>query len=228
MPGTSWSVGWPVAGSRRGAIVRARSPRSTAPSFGPCTAFARRPCRARRDRPVCCSRPAVWCPVRHAGPSSARGRRSVPTATTTRARRLAVARPGAVASLHDRVQRDWLVCAALRPGFRVRCKLAYSKVSSSRPGAGPRPVPLRLDGPKDQTAPPPTLRSRPLTSTRRCTRRRSQGGPGRPPLADGTVYRLRWAARSTPADHRIVPTGRPSRGASRLIRSGSRPTSRST
>jgi hypothetical protein len=168
----------------------------TAPSFGPVHGLRDKgPCRARRDKPLCPHGRPAWCGKRHREDDPQLGKPLCADCYDYTAhvvwqwhapelwRRLTIA-----------LQRDLARrCGLSVKAFRRRCKIAYAKVVEFQArGVIHIHVPIRLDGPDGPDGAAPDL---PLTTADLEDAVQSAAAKVRldaPPLADGTVYRLRW------------------------------------
>ena len=170
----------------------------TAPSFGPVHGLRDKgPCRARRDKPICPHGRPAWCGKRHREDDPQLGKPLCADCYDYAAhlvwqwhapelwRRLTIA-----------LQRDLARrCGLSVKAFRRRCKIAYAKVVEFQArGVIHIHVPIRLDGPDGPDGAAPDL---PLTTGDLEDAINTATAKVRldaPPLADGTVYRLRWGA----------------------------------
>ena len=170
----------------------------TAPSFGPVHGIRQKgPCRARRDKPVCEHGRPLWCGRRHAEDDAWLG---TPLCVDCYDYTGHVVWQWHAPELWRRftiaLQRDLARrCGLPVTGFRARCKIAYSKVVEFQArGLIHLHVPIRLDGPEGPDGLAPDL---PVGTVDLEAAVHSAAGKvalDSAPLADGTVYRLRWGS----------------------------------
>jgi hypothetical protein len=177
----------------------------TAPSFGPVHGLRDKgPCRARRDKPLCPHGRPLWCNARHHEDDHRLGTPLCADCydytghvvwqwhATELWRRFNI-------TLQRTLARD---CDLSVTEFRQACKISYSKVVEFQArGIIHIHVPVRLDGPQGPDGPAPAL---PITTADledaiHATAERVYVDAA--PLADGTVYPLRWG---TQVDTRTI------------------------
>jgi hypothetical protein len=168
----------------------------TAPSFGPVHGLRDKgPCRARRDKPICQHGRPAWCSRRHDEDDPQLG---MPLCSECYDYAAHVVWQWHAPELWRRfciaLQRDLAKrCGLSVAAFRRRCKIAYSKVVEFQArGVIHVHAPIRLDDPRGADGGPPDL---PITAADLEDAVQAAAAKVRlnaPPLADGTVYRLRW------------------------------------
>lgn len=167
----------------------------TAPSFGAVHGIRQGgPCRARRDKPVCEHGRPLWCLARH---REGDDRLGVPLCPDCYDYEAHVVWQYHATELWRRftigLQRELARrCGVSVNEFRSRCKVSFSKiVEFQQRGVVHLHVPIRLDGPDgaDGSAPDLPLSTSDLDAIRRTAARTRLISE---PLADGSVYVLRW------------------------------------
>ena len=190
----------------------------TAPSFGPVHGMRDKgPCRARRDKPICPHGRPAWCNKRHGEDDPQLG---MPLCSQCYDYAAHVVwqwhapelwRRFCIALQRDLARRCGLSVAA----FRRRCKIAYSKVVEFQArGVVHVHAPIRLDGPDGADDGPPDL---PITTAdveEAVHAAAAKVSLNAPPLADGTVYRLRWGSQ---VDCRTITDTAPRNGHSPVV-----------
>jgi hypothetical protein len=170
----------------------------TAPSFGPVHGLRQKgPCRARRDKPVCPHGRPLWCNARHHEDDHRLG---TPLCADCYDYIGHVVWQWHAPELWRRfnitLQRTLARhCGLSVTEFRQACKISYSKVVEFQArGIIHIHVPVRLDGPAGPDGPAPALpvTTRDLEDAIHAAAARVYVDAA--PLADGTVYRLRWGS----------------------------------
>ncbi|MBA2560714.1 MAG: replication initiation protein [Propionibacteriales bacterium] len=168
----------------------------TAPSFGAVHGLRNKgPCRARRDRPICRHGRPAWCNRRHTDDDRLLGQPLCVDCYDYLAhvvwqwhapelwRRFTIALQRSLAAK----------CGLSVKSFRKRCKISYSKVVEFQArGAVHMHALIRLDGPQGPDGPASDL---PLSTGDLEEAIHAVSGRvvvDSKPLADGTVYELRW------------------------------------
>jgi hypothetical protein len=182
----------------------------TAPSFGPVHGLrSRGPCRARREKPVCPHGRPLWCTKRHQDDDPQLGSPLCAECYDYTGHVVwqwhapELWRRFTIALQRDLARR----CGLSVSTFRRQAKIAYSKVVEFQArGLIHLHVPIRLDGPEGPDGPPADL---PIGTKDLEDAIRTAAGRvaiDAAPLAEGTVYRLRWGSQ---LDTRSISDGAP-------------------
>lgn len=170
----------------------------TAPSFGPVHGVRQKgPCRARREKPVCEHGRPLWCGKWHAEDDQRLG---TPFCVDCYDYTGHVVWQWHAPELWRRftiaLQRDLARrCGFTVSAFRRRCKIAYSKVVEFQArGLIHLHVPIRLDGPAGPDGPAPDIPIGTADLEDAIRAAAVKVTLDAVPLADGTVYRLRWGS----------------------------------
>jgi hypothetical protein len=170
----------------------------TAPSFGPVHGVRdKRPCRPRRDKPLCAHGRPLWCSRRHSSGDRQVGQ---PLCRDCYDYTGHVLWQWYAPELWRRftitLQRELARQVGRSvPSFRKACRISYSKVVEFQArGAVHVHAPIRLDGPLGMDGPPSALMISTQDLEHAIRTAAAKVTLDTPPLADGTAVRLWWGS----------------------------------